>query len=470
LRMFIYILDDDSLLRIFYLCRPVLLDENEVDDTHILQGGEWHHERWWHNLAHVCRGWRYLLLASASHLGLSLVCTWGTPVAQMLAHSPPLPLIIDYLDRDLTAKDEEGIRHALQRRDHVRCIRLRIPVSRSLQKIITAINGEFPTLEYLYIVFPIKHNTRMILPQTFQAPHLRHLILGNFAFQIGSPLLTATGGLVTLSLGWIHPSAYFSPNELLQQLSLIPQLETLRITFHSLVPNDEVEEQVVNTPLLTHVTFPNLRWFAFKGAQAYLDALLRQIATPFLEKLHIYFFNQITYPIPNLTRFMSATDKLKYHKVTLGFHNDRVFVITYPREGPRIRTFYARLHARHLNWQVSSMVQILNSPIPVLFMVEHLTLQYKKDSMLSEGHNEVNRTKWHQLLSPFTNVKNLEVAHELVGDISGLLESDNGEPPMELLPELKELRYRARPGTRNAFSAFINARQNAGRPVTLVHG
>ena len=115
------------------------------------------------------------------------------------------------------------------------------------------------------------------------------------------------------------------------------------------------------------------------------------------------------------------------------------------------------------------MAQIVNAPIPALSTVEHLTL-YKKDSMLSEGHNEVDRTKWHELLSPFTNVKNLQVAHELVGDISSLLESDNGEPPMGLLPELKELRYRARPGTRNAFSAFINARQNAGRPVALVHG
>jgi len=468
--MFIYILDDDSLLKIFYHLRPPLLDENEVEGTRILQGGQWHRERWWYNLTHVCRGWRYLVFASASYLGLSLVCSPGTPVAQMLEHSPPLPLTIDYLYEDhddLTAEDEEGIMIALQRRDHVRRIRLRMSSASSLQKLITATDGEFPILEHLYIVSSIKHDTRLILPQTFQAPHLRHLILGNFAFQIGSPLLTAAGGLVTLSVGRIHPSAYFSPNELLQQLSLIPQLETLRITFHSPVPDDDVERQLVNTPLLTHVTFPNLRWFAFMGATAYLDALLRQMATPFLEKLHISFFNQLTYPVLNLTRFMSATDNLKYHKVTLGFHNDRVFVITYPREGPRIRTFFVRLDRRYLNWQVSSMAQILNAPIPALSTVEHLTL-YKKDSMLSEGHNEVDRTKWHELLSPFTNVKNLQVAHELVGDISGLLNSDNGEPPMGLLPELKELRYRARPRTRNAFSAFINARQNAGRPVTLV--
>jgi hypothetical protein len=472
--MFIYILDDDSLLKIFYLLRPALLDENEVDSGRILQGGQWHRERWWYNLTHVCRGWRYLVFASSSHLGLSLVCTPGTPIEQMLAHSPPLPLTIDYLYKnhnDLTAEDEEGIMIALRRRDHVRRIRLQMSAS-SLQKLITATDGEFPILEYLYIGSSIKHDTRLILPQTFQAPHLRHLILGNFAFQIGSPLLTATGGLVTLSLGWIHPSTYFSPNELFQQLSVMPQLETLRVTFHSPLPNRDVERQLLRTPLLTHVTLPNLRWFAFKGANAYLEALLHRMTTPFLEKLEIAFFHQLTYSIPNLAQFMNTTDNPRYHKVFLGFLADKVFVAIYPRDGVTTLPFYVHLHCRHLDWQVSSMVQILNAPIPVLSLVEHLTLQFKEHSMSSnsEGHNEVDRTKWHELLSPFTNVKNLQVAHELVGDISGLLESDNGEPPMGLLPELKELRYPAKSGTRNAFSAFINARKNAGRPVALVHG
>ncbi len=472
--MFIYILDDDSLLKIFYLLRPALLNENEVESTRILQGGEWHRERWWYSLTHVCRGWRYLVFASASYLGLSLVCSPGTPVAQMLAHSPPLPLTIDYLYEDhddLTAEDEEGIMIALQRRDHVRRIRLWMSAS-SLQKLITATDGEFPILEHLYIVSPIKHNTRVILPQTFQAPHLRHLILGNFAFQIGSPLLTATGGLVTLSLGWIHPSAYFSPNELLQQLSVMPQLETLRITFHSPLPNRDVERQLLRTPLLTHVNLPNLRWFGFKGANAYLEALLLRMTTPFLEKLQIFFFHQLTYSIPNLARFINATENPRYRKVILGFYDDEASVSIYPRDGIMARAFYVRLHCRPLDRQVSSMVQILNAPIPVLSLAEHLTLQFKKFSMSSnsEEHNEVDRTKWHELLSPFTNVKNLQVAHELVGDISGLLKSDNGEPPMGLLPELKELRYPAMRGTHNAFSAFINARQNAGRPVSLVHG
>jgi hypothetical protein len=94
----------------------------------------------------------------------------------MLALSPPFPLIIDHVRRthDLTAEDEEGIMLALQHRDRLCRLFLRMPVL-SLQKVIPAIDDEFPIREYL-IVRPLgKHNSRLILPSTFQAPHLRHL-------------------------------------------------------------------------------------------------------------------------------------------------------------------------------------------------------------------------------------------------------------------------------------------------------
>src|SRR5713226_5948684 len=131
-RTLIHILNDDCLLHMVSLCRPVILDEGEaVNSLQILGGGEWSRERWWYRLVQVCRKWRYLILESASHLRLSLVCAPGTPVTDMLAHwrSPPLPLI-DYLkgNNDVTAKDEEGLIYALRQRDRVRRIRLLIPV------------------------------------------------------------------------------------------------------------------------------------------------------------------------------------------------------------------------------------------------------------------------------------------------------------------------------------------------------
>jgi hypothetical protein len=80
-------------------------------------------------------------------LGLCLVCTFGTPVANMLAHSPPFSLAIDYDDQccNIAAEDDEQIILALKQRDRVRRIRiririhLRIPVP-NLQKVVMAIN------------------------------------------------------------------------------------------------------------------------------------------------------------------------------------------------------------------------------------------------------------------------------------------------------------------------------------------
>ena len=102
-------LDDDSLLIIFSLCRPIILDEIEVTNVQFLEG-QWNHERWWYRLVRVCRRWRYIVFESASHLRLSLVCARGTPVANMLAHSPPLLITIDHFyekDDDITLEDEE---------------------------------------------------------------------------------------------------------------------------------------------------------------------------------------------------------------------------------------------------------------------------------------------------------------------------------------------------------------------------
>jgi len=69
-------------------------------------------------------------------------------------------------------------------------------------------------------------------------------------------------------------SAYFLPNDLIQRISLMPQLEALGITFRSPVRNLDVKRDLLRRPPMTHVTLPNLGLFWFKGASAYLEALL----------------------------------------------------------------------------------------------------------------------------------------------------------------------------------------------------
>jgi len=110
--MLIHILDDNSHLNIFYFCRP---DENETDVARILEGGVWDREHWWYKLARDCPRWRRLILALATHLGLSLLCTYGTPVGTF----SPSSVYHDYLEleiaRDVTGDDDGGINFALRR-------------------------------------------------------------------------------------------------------------------------------------------------------------------------------------------------------------------------------------------------------------------------------------------------------------------------------------------------------------------
>jgi hypothetical protein len=64
--------------------------------------------------------------------------------------------------------------------------------------------------------------------------------------------------------------------------------------------------------------------------------------------------------------------------------------------------------------------------------------------------------------------KTLHVAEGLVEELTRCLQPDDGELPLELLPELQELTYSGGGNTGGAFTSFIDARQNTGRPVTLI--
>ena len=267
----IHILDDDSLLNVFYLSRPFLSGEDQDDDARLGGGKEiGTRGRWWYKPSQVCQRWRNIIFRSASYLGLFLVCTYGTPVADMLAHSPPLPLIVHYATkgRDVTTDDEQGIIFALKQRERVLRVRLTELDTILLERLIAVMDEELPILEYLIIsTLAGDGSTILILPENLQAPHLRLLFLRGFQFAMpmGSRLLTTAVSLVTLKLIMAHPSTYFHPNSLLQLISHMPQLESLTIYFKFSTPNRDVEGQLTHAPIITTVTLPNLRHFVFHG-------------------------------------------------------------------------------------------------------------------------------------------------------------------------------------------------------------
>jgi hypothetical protein len=384
----------------------------------------------------------------------------------MLAHSPPLPLTVDYSSEDGTTADEEGILLALEQRHRLRHLRLIFPVQ-NLRKLVMAIDEEFPILEYLIVGPPMHDSTALMLPETLQAPQLRHLMLGGFACPIRSRLHPTAAGLVTLCLVIIHPSAYFQPNILLQWISFMPQLENLDIVFTFPIPNRDVERQLTHMPITTHITLPNLRLFWFRSVSAYLEAVVCRITTPRLESLQIGLSKQLTFSVPRLAQFMNTTETLRFDNAVIKFNDKQVNVLVFLREADTY-AFGGAVDCWHLDWQVSSVAQISTALSQVFSAVEHLTLEHEVHSQSSEEHNDVDRIEWHNLLRSFSNVKTLRVEDGLVEELSHCLRLEDGELSLELLPELQELTYFGNRDTGDEFTSFIDARQNAGRPVKLV--
>ena len=70
-------------------------------------------------------------------------------------------------------------------------------------------------------------------------------------------------------------------------------------------------------------------------------------------------------------------------------------------------------------------------------------------------------------MGSFSNVKTLRIDNEFVKIVSRCLESDGGGFSSGLLPGLQELTCSQSNESGDEFTSFINARQNAGRPITL---
>ena len=217
---------------------------------------------------------------------------------------------------------------------------------------------------------------------------------------------------------------------------------------------------------MAQVTLPNLRHFMFGGTNAYLEVLLPWITIPLLEKLDVYFFNRMMYSIPHLRQLMSTARNLRLKTAKLFFNRNCLIVMVYPHKGATSNTLCLQLGGRHFDWQVVSAAQVFHALKTVFTAVEHVTLKYDRHDMSSEWNRQADRTHWRELLGSFDKAKTLRVGYGLVEQVSLALQPSEGEVSTELLYELQELLYSSR-SSFPAFTPFIDARQNARRPVIV---
>jgi len=468
----INVLPDNVFLEVFNLCR--------LHSVYTWECGGWY------RLAHTCRRWRHIIFASPSRLNLQLYCTYGTPVADMLSHSPPLPLSVSYHEgapHPFTPKDEEGALLALRKHDRVRYIDLCAPLA-TLDKIFAAMNGSFPVLEHLTL--SVDHSDtdederdsylfdHARLPQAFQAPHLRHLDLnrvGDVA-QVDLPLLASLSGLISLTLIGVPFSAFLSIEYLASRLSLMPLLECFGLGFDSYVPIDDpsLESEPVVAQNVKQIPFPNLSEIFFKGTSSYLEALAAQISAPLLKTFTAQFFDEPSSSLPHLSKLLSAAAELRLPVASIefsgvGVEDPNVVICMAGSEStldwwPNLVPFQINFHCDSLSEQVDSTGQICASLSPMLSAVERLHLNLNGRRWQLVGIFDIDDDAWHDLLRPFCSVKKLQIDDVLIEVLPPALDA------MDILPELCKL---ARPDYARFledFDHFIASRRDAGRHIT----
>ncbi|KAF8269995.1 hypothetical protein EI94DRAFT_1724050 [Lactarius quietus] len=450
----IHWLNDDILLDIFDCYR--LDDENH-----------WNDRLGWCNLSHVCQRWRHLIYESTFRLGMHIQCTEGTPIVDTLDHLPLLPLHVKYGYRSsfMTNRDELGLYHALRVHGRLFYVSLCLPPS-ILHQCFVLMDKHFSILKCLYlrVSSTADDTTTLTLPKTFVAPHLRHLALPGISPPRRLRVLTSTVTLVTLDLWDIQASSYFRPRLLVARLRSLPQLKKLSVKFSVPIPRPSTERELLGEQR-TPVTLPNLNTLWFQGVCVYLECLVAQVRAPLLEQLQLTLFNQIAFDLPHLSHLINITETLKLSEAEVDFGRDEVSITTTHHDSRRSdKPFSLFVRCKQLDWQIDCAAQICSGLIPALSGVERLVLDFHYWTMPTEWENgEIDGTTWHELLRSFIGVKQLNVDHGLLEEISRALQVDEVGSHPGFLPELQQITAAG-----DLFASFIDTRRAVGRPVQFL--
>ncbi|KAI0290202.1 hypothetical protein BC826DRAFT_1106558 [Russula brevipes] len=438
---------DDILLTIF--------DHYRLDDEE-----DWNGRRRWCKLAQVCRKWRQVIYNSSSRLNIHIHFTLGARTLDMLAHLPPIPLVINYRDssyipyfhmrrrrRNFNLEDEDGhsgILHALQQYDRTRYIVLEVQ-SETLQKLIVPIYDA---------------DTSSRIPGPKSAPPR---ITPGFSSN-RTTVSRSAPFLIILKLTNIQTSGYFSPEDLVTQLGHLLQLEELSIEFSIPLPDPDEEEELHRVPM-TPTMLPSLRSLEFRGVCAYLEGLVVGFA-PLGSKGFTSHYSTNPHSLsdtcPSLSMQLRESGSLRHRRICnqdMG-HMAPSFSVTSRNElrvPDSLSPLALKFRCNQFDWQVYSMTEVCEALVPVL-SVSELSLQYHRALVTqypsfdephrsSDGQNALDSVMWHELLRPFNGVRRLGVSNHLAEELSCALDADDAEA---------------------AFAAFLNARQSVGRPVNLL--
>jgi len=385
----------------------------------------------------------------------------------MPSHLTHIPLIIRFkFLYPVPTLFRENSFLALQNRDRVYDISISNwgPEDLGLHK---ALDNAFPVLETLSLAGV---HTRRGVPFDFVAPRLRALHLRDIA--ISTRFLSLTNAMNLSSLR-LETLCAIPLEHLVESIANIPHLENIAISFLKPPPLPHAVMELPSTQI-TCAVLRRLTRLVFGGCTTYLENLLTQIDTPFLQDLR---FTCVSEGIPNAVRlsaFLGTLRNLKFqmavmlfskHHTTISYHYDQPSVAP-PYAEFSIRHSYAGGDEVHLG---TSLLLICSAVAPALSVVESLTLQVNLDSAYRSGFRP-QPTFWRTFLRPFVGVKTLTIDVSFAVELSDALRPNNGAVITELLPVLSEVVIVSLKDPAlfdQPFFSFVDARRLAGSPIDI---
>ncbi len=431
-----------------------------------------HSSAWkWQTLAHVCRRWRHIILASPRRLDLRVYCNSRKQTRKALNIWPSFPISLTSFfpfDGRMDVQSEENIIAALEQRDRIAEIVLD-GLTRTMLERFAAVMGEpLPGLTYLDMAsydVPVA-----ALPDAFlggSAPRLRVIALRGIPFPALPNLVLSASRLHSLHLREIPRSGYIPPHAMVTVLLALPDLKFLTIEFRSA----QSRPLQVIPPPFTRVVLPTLTNLQFKGISEYLEGFVSRIETPLLNSFQITLFSESLFDIPHLYKFIDRTESLKpLKKAEMKLSPWGILaVLGSPTAFPNV----IKLEIAHsvLEWQVPSMARVCNQLLPLLSQVERLDIVEGSGGRV-EWPDYPDPTPWLELLNPFVSVKSLYVSKKLGPLLEPALQELAGERlgVMEVLPALHDLFLegpQSSGSVQDAIKSFVAARQFSDHPVVI---
>ena len=431
----------------------------------------------WQLLVHVCRRWRCLVFESPRRLNLQIFCSPGIFARKSLDIWPALPLVIQG-DRSETLLDNviTGLEHGLHS-DRIRQIDIYYLVDYPASKINelwTAMQVPLPELARLYLSFGyFLFGYGPHLPHSFlggSAPRLRYLYLDALPFPELPKLLLSATHLVHLYLRHIPFSGYILPEEM--ATCLPSSLEALQLQFDSFQAYSGLKNRRLFPP--THSALPNLTNFSFRGENEYLDEFVARIDAPALYQLSTTFFNDIDFNTSESKskQFISRTSILGvYEGAHLIFGSDRVQARFHQSEIYNQRMVEVDIISEVSDRQLSTLTRVGTLSFRPLLTTENLFIDGIPTSPLV-WEDDIETTKWLELLLPFTVVKNLYLSRPISPRIALALQELTGGRTTEVLPALRNVfleGFQSSEPVYEGIAQFIIARQHTDHPVAIIY-